>query len=437
MDALGRKFYPSFYSSMGIPLSPLACESFKTNIFGYARTDRMETSILSVELRGRRFITPLGAAEPLPQKRPGRNRGRRPARGLRAQGIRKSAYLRLTDPCKGCPPDSLLAARGSRNSMAEPHEKPVMHIPTTSLARSDKSKPLDFVWLELTNRCNLKCLHCYAESGPRSGSSDVLSEADYLDLIEQIYGLGCRKLQFIGGEPTLNRSLPRLIEAAYFTGFEFIEVFTNLTRLPDELLATFSRFGVAVATSFYSHKPQTHDLITGQSGSFERTVRNLRRVLGAGLTLRVGIIRMEQNEHEFIEAWEFLERLGVKQIGSDRVRKIGRAASGNSCELGELCGSCAAEILSIGPDGVVSPCNMSKRWSVGSILETRLEEIATSPRLLELRREIREEVQKRTANEIKASCNPKNCVPYSSCCPTTQACYPCAPNGCTPCRPKG
>jgi len=38
---------------------------------------------------------------------------------------------------------------------------------------------LDFLWLELTSRCNLRCIHCYAESSPSPEQTDVLSAEDY------------------------------------------------------------------------------------------------------------------------------------------------------------------------------------------------------------------------------------------------------------------
>lgn len=312
-----------------------------------------------------------------------------------------------------------------------------MHTFATVAERVEQSPALDFVWLELTNRCNLQCVHCYAESGPTTGITDLLTETDYLNLIEQVYDLGCRKIQFIGGEPTLNRSLPRLIEAAFLRQFEFIEVFTNLTRLPDELLGVFSRFNVAIATSFYSYNSQTHDAITTRQGSFERTLRNMRKLLDAGVALRVGIIEMEQNKGDLVETWDFLEGIGVKNIGKDHLRAIGRADESECSDMAELCGSCAGNILSIGPDGIVAPCNMSKRWAVGSVLDTELADIVSSHQLLRVRQQIGKVVRDKEGQQIEAICDPKTCDPYSSCCPSTQSCLPCAPNGCTPCYPKG
>ena len=47
---------------------------------------------------------------------------------------------------------------------------------------------LDFVWLELTNQCNLKCTHCYAQSSPTSGKSDSLTTDEYLKLLVDVRG---------------------------------------------------------------------------------------------------------------------------------------------------------------------------------------------------------------------------------------------------------
>ena len=107
--------------------------------------------------------------------------------------------------------------------------------------------PVDFLWLELTNRCNLQCVHCYADSGP-TAEKGTLSKADYIGLMREAFRLGCRRVQFIGGEPTLYRDLPELIRTARQMGFEFIEVYTNLTILPEELLQCFVANRVHVAT---------------------------------------------------------------------------------------------------------------------------------------------------------------------------------------------
>src|SRR5437867_1446863 len=73
------------------------------------------------------------------------------------------------------------------------------------------SEGVQFLWLELTNRCNLQCVHCYAESSPFTGDDDLLAPGDYHDILANAAELGCKQVQFIGGEPTLNRQLPEFI----------------------------------------------------------------------------------------------------------------------------------------------------------------------------------------------------------------------------------
>ena len=294
---------------------------------------------------------------------------------------------------------------------------------------------LDFLWLELTNRCNLQCTHCYSQSSPHSGDADVLSEADYLRLMKESHALGCRQIQFIGGEPTLNRSLPTLIQQASIMGYKTIEVFTNLVSLSDALLESFRTHHVAVATSFYSSKATTHDRITKSFGSFRRTTNNIKRVLAAGLDLRVGVIEMDLNAGDYDAAAQFLKDLGVKDIGYDRVRGFGRAQEGAECEMGDLCGNCATNVLAIGPDGAVAPCIMSKPWAVGSVLTQSLAEIASSTTLSETRRRIAEVTATKAEYDCQPTCGPNRPLCNPECGPSRQ-CTPCGPNGGHKCYPN-
>lgn len=302
--------------------------------------------------------------------------------------------------------------------------------------------PLNFLWLELTNQCNLECSHCYAESGPRTFGKNTLSTAQYRRLVIDAYEVGCRRIQFIGGEPTLNRDLPLLIQLCSDLGYTFIEVFTNLTRLSQELVACFKKNGVRVATSVYASTAEIHDTITQLAGSFSRTVNNIRKLSEAKIPIRVGIIEMLENVGQVQSTARFLNGLGIQNIGTDRVRHFGRGGMNRQGDMRELCGQCADNILCVGSDGKVSPCIMSKLWSVGSSLDTPIAELMASAKLAAVRGEIyRATVQHREGgggnqDNIHAICTPKTCGPYSTCTPTTGP-GPCAPSGCTPCFPKG
>src|SRR2546426_11566137 len=86
---------------------------------------------------------------------------------------------------------------------------------------------LQFLWLEITEKCNLHCVHCYADSAPDRPLLGSMELLDWMKVIGEASGLGCTRLQFIGGEPTVHPGLAKLIEHARDAGFEFIEVYTN------------------------------------------------------------------------------------------------------------------------------------------------------------------------------------------------------------------
>lgn len=304
---------------------------------------------------------------------------------------------------------------------------------------------LSFLWLELTSRCNLSCVHCYSESSP-SVTKDALGADDYSRVIEVASSLGCIRLQFIGGEPTLHPALPNLIALARRCGYQFVEVFTNATRVSESLLGCFVREKVAVATSFYSHDPAIHDAITKRPGSHSETVKHIKRFLRVGLDLRVGIITMEENANTLVETKEFLKNLGVTNVGSDRVRGFGRGTDVVRLQqpnLTELCGSCWRGSVCVSPEGTVYPCIMARSWPIGSVLQSSLASILASQSLQAIREEIYNRIwlpKQRPEQTVAASCGPE-CVPM--CSPTcSPSCNPCYPQGrcnpelyCGPCGP--
>lgn len=293
-------------------------------------------------------------------------------------------------------------------------------------------QPFNFLWVELTNRCNLKCVHCYSSSSPWSDSSNSLSLAEYIQILDNAFHAGCRSVQFIGGEPTLNKGLARLIEHARVTGYDYVEVYTNLTRLSEQLVEIISANGASVATSFYSENREIHDSITQVNGSYERTIYGIQRLLNAEIPLRVGIVCMPQNEKDVMETVDFLKSYGVNEIRLDHVRKIGRGAEpgdrGNDTD--QLCGSCWKGSLCVSPSGDVFPCIMARSQVVGSVRTGPVGEINASDRMHAVRTAIYAETTKRPLSNlsgIAASCDP-DCVPL---------CNPkCSPN-CSPCFPYG
>lgn len=292
---------------------------------------------------------------------------------------------------------------------------------------------LDFLWLELTNRCNLQCVHCYTESHPRSGDRDLLTKEDYASLMTQARSLGCRKIQFIGGEPQLNPEFQALLAKAKTAGFEYIEVFSNLVRLDDKTIRYAANNGICFATSVYSDDPAQHDAVTKVKSSHSKTIANLKRLISAGVDTRAAVIVIEQDKASLNRTNLFLRRLGVRHVSQGATREFGRGERirGHSARLSGLCGHCWNGKLCIAPDGEAYPCVMARKWRIGNVLENSLKDIVLGGPLEEIRQTIFDTVWA-SKHSPKHSNVPKvtlssNCDPNGPTCGPDTGAPDCAP----------
>lgn len=227
---------------------------------------------------------------------------------------------------------------------------------------------LESLWLELTQKCNLHCSHCYAASHVGLPIRGQMDDDDWLDVIGQGGDLGCKFVQFIGGEPLLHPSAEKFAVAARNAGIRQIEILCNATVLTDAMLAWMVDLEVEVSTSVYAPEPSGHDAVTGRIGSWTKTIRNVDRMLEAGLPVRAGIIYRDWDDDEVPKTAALLEGMGVV-VGTDRVRSIGRGGTTSSPPeyLNELCGACGAKRLCVTNTGDVYPCIMSRQTVLGNI----------------------------------------------------------------------
>lgn len=279
-------------------------------------------------------------------------------------------------------------------------------VPTDTHGVADTAPPprLRYVWLELTARCNCRCIHCYGEFG--GGVSDCesseLSESEWLTAIRKIRGLGCGAIQLIGGEPLLSPSFGAVLREAAALGFATIDVFTNGTLVTPAIAAELKRHHVSVRLSVYGFDTASHAAITGNPHSFELMDRGIDILLGAGVPVRPAVILMRENQHLLPSIRDYLQRKGLRYAGFDAIRTSNPArrvtddgllarrfvapggfqTSSRAFAVNRRWNSCWYGKFALAANGDVLPCIFARDRICGNIRSTS--HVAIRERLLSL-----------------------------------------------------
>lgn len=119
--------------------------------------------------------------------------------------------------------------------------------------------------IELTNKCNLKCIHCFHDEEYSSLSFEKLN-----DLFEELRNSQFIQLTLTGGEITLLPYWKEIVTSAQRNGM-IVSILSNFTLMDysdaDFLIDANIH---SVKTSLYSSSPEIHDRVTRVRGSFEK-----------------------------------------------------------------------------------------------------------------------------------------------------------------------
>ncbi|WP_338056454.1 radical SAM protein [Streptomyces torulosus] len=235
-----------------------------------------------------------------------------------------------------------------------------------TIAPEAPAKPIvpEFLELEITGKCQLTCPSlCYAKAGPTEGHGTMTAD-DWKQVISDAARLGVKKVQFIGGEPTMHPSFEALVQRALAEGLD-VQVYSNLYRVKLTHWELFAHPRVSLATSYYSDDPAEHERVTGRKGSHAATRANIVQAVTRSIPLQVGIVEVFEGQR-VAEARADLESIGVRVINTDRVRSVGRAEK-HVPSIGDLCGRCAKGRAAVMTDGTVTPCVLGRFLPTGNV----------------------------------------------------------------------
>lgn len=166
------------------------------------------------------------------------------------------------------------------------------------------------ITIELTNRCNERCVHCYLADAKKD-SGVFMDFTVVKDLIQQFSLMGGRRVTFTGGEVLLHHDFIEACELATQEKME-VAIFSNLIILNNEFLQRLKDVNVVeIQSSLYSVIAEEHDAITQVKGSCLRTKASIERLVKMGLPVKIACPVMRQNAKSVVNVIKYASQLNI------------------------------------------------------------------------------------------------------------------------------
>ncbi len=197
-------------------------------------------------------------------------------------------------------------------------------LPSHLLQFSKDKKPV-VVW-NVTKRCNLRCVHCYAKAEGEAWKGKELTTEEGRALIDDLAAFGVPVVLFSGGEPVLREDLPELIDYTVSKGLRAV-ISTNGTLITPEKARVFARFSLSYVGVSLDGIGAVNDSFRGVEGAFDRALLGMRNAKAAGIKVGLRFTINKRNFQEIPAIFDLIEHEGIDRVCFYHLVYAGRGSS--------------------------------------------------------------------------------------------------------------
>ncbi|MFC1693480.1 radical SAM protein [Candidatus Latescibacterota bacterium] len=184
------------------------------------------------------------------------------------------------------------------------------HLPSHLLQFSKDKRPV--VIMNITKRCNLHCVHCYAGSGNKAGENE-LSTQELLKVLDDLADFGCPVILFSGGEPLLHPDIVKLSKYAVERGMRAV-ISTNGTLITPTMADELAGIGLSYIGISLDGGSEIHDRFRGIQGAFDRSLEGLRNARDAGIKTGLRFTITARNASEIPHIFGIIEKENIPRV---------------------------------------------------------------------------------------------------------------------------
>lgn len=219
------------------------------------------------------------------------------------------------------------------------------------------NRPINYLRISVTDRCNLRCMYCMPENGiPLIPHSDILSFEEIIEVVDAAVSLGIDKVRITGGEPLVRKNVnslvkkiaqkPEILDFSMTTNGQLLALFAETLKE-----AGLHRINISLDTL----NPAKYRQIT-RGGEIEHVIKGIHAAIATGLTpIKINcVINSSPSEPDALEVAGFGKKIGVqvrfirKMDLENGEFYIVEGGSGGDCK--------ACNRLRLTANGMVKPC---------------------------------------------------------------------------------
>jgi radical SAM protein with 4Fe4S-binding SPASM domain len=175
--------------------------------------------------------------------------------------------------------------------------------------KASERRPI-VVW-NITRICNLKCVHCYNDSGIGKSFNDITTEKAKA-VLDDLAEFGVPSVLFSGGEPLMRHDLFELIPYAGSKGLRTV-ISTNGTLINENAAKKIKDYGVSYVGISLDGIGPINDKFRGVDGAFEMAVSGIRNCMAAGVRVGLRLTLTKRNVQDLEGLFDFFEEEGIER----------------------------------------------------------------------------------------------------------------------------
>jgi 12,18-didecarboxysiroheme deacetylase len=183
-------------------------------------------------------------------------------------------------------------------------------LPSHLLQFSKDKRPV-VVW-NVTRRCNLKCIHCYAHAKNIAFDNELTTEQGK-ELINDLAEFGSPVMLFSGGEPLVRKDLPQLAAFAVEKGMRAV-ISTNGTLITPSMARTLKEIGLSYVGISLDGMEEINDRFRGVKGAFNSALAGIKNSQDAGIKVGLRFTVNKFNVAEIPKIFRLLEEMDIPRV---------------------------------------------------------------------------------------------------------------------------